>query len=181
MLCWWVAMPICGCAILLHTAIQSICAVFRSPHTACPGCHGSQGLKVFEGYEQDPDRDIDITKFSITDGRNLTRNGVVSNAWATVSLATTPVCRSRHNLTACRHGAHADLGVLPPLPAPSAIAMQVEGHAWHGERGDEPRQLLSYVEARRKIYVPAFTWVIENVPAVRNEVVALARAATQVS
>ncbi len=58
--------------------------------------------------------------------------------------------------------------------------MQVVGYAWNGEKGNEPRQLLSCVEARHKIYLPAFEWVIENVPAVRQEVVALAEAATQV-
>ena len=54
------------------------------------------------------------------------------------------------------------------------------GHAWQGENGDQPRQLLSYVEARRKIYLPAFHWVIENAPAVKQEVIKLARAATEV-
>ena len=56
---------------------------------------------------------------------------------------------------------------------------QVAGHAWNGKNGDETRRLLSYEEARRKIYLPAFHWVNENVEAVRTEVTNLARAATQ--
>ncbi len=79
------------------------------------------------------------------------------------------------------HSTYTDAYKRPLMSAPLAAFAQPLGHAWHGESGTEPRQLLSYVEARRKIYVPAFESVIKNVPAVRDEVVALARAATQVS
>ncbi len=71
----------------VECAIPSFCVVFHSAHTVAQVVMAWQGLKVFEGYEQDPDRDIDITKFSITDGQNLTRNGVVSNHWQPLRCA----------------------------------------------------------------------------------------------
>lgn len=55
------------------------------------------------------------------------------------------------------------------------------GHAWCGEDGTKERCLLGYVDARKKIYVPALHWVLENVSNVKEELRNLVQAATQVS
>jgi hypothetical protein len=58
--------------------------------------------------------------------------------------------------------------------------MQCLGHAWKGEHGAGPVQSLQYVEAREKIYLPAFQWVLDNVPAVQAALRRVAEEALQV-
>jgi hypothetical protein len=57
---------------------------------------------------------------------------------------------------------------------------QCLGHAWSGDQGNEPVQRLQYVEARIKIYIPAFQWVLDNVPNVQAALRKVAEAALKV-
>ena len=68
------------------------------------------------------------------------------------------------------------------LPRESLSAVQVIGH-WSGpfdaetctEQPDRETDLLDYVQARKHIYMPAFTWVLENSPAAREALESLQR------
>lgn len=64
------------------------------------------------------------------------------------------------------------------LTLPS-VALQVLGHAWYGGSGSSGggRVLLPYVQARKKIYLPAYEWVLDH--KVQPELRRIAQAALQ--